>query len=168
MMSKRAINQTLAPWDLNSFRDDHLPHRVAILKAFINHWRKFTERDKEIWFALKDAAMITCRAIWEILGVRTDNKEETDPANPGNVTILFQAAKVDLPSGVTVTSIKPLEFLQLPEAGDLLLVLVAANKCVAHLDEYPNNGVSEQVLGKAINSTLKEIKKRISPVPKGL
>ena len=47
--------------------------------------------------------------------------------------------------------------------GHIILVLVAANKCVAHLDAYPNHGVTAEILDRVIDVTLSEIDARVRP-----
>jgi hypothetical protein len=66
-----------------------------------------------------------------------------------------------LPAGIKVCSFTEAEFRALPWE-DIRLVLVAANKCVAHLDEDPDHGVTEDILDRVIDITLREIKARVS------
>ncbi len=64
--------------------------------------------------------------------------------------------------GVTVRSFSKAEFYELPGNEEITLVLVAANKCVAHLDEYPDHGVTEEILDCVIERTITEIDARVS------
>ncbi|WP_131989887.1 hypothetical protein [Chthoniobacter flavus] len=89
-----------------------------------------------------------------------DSRSETQPHSP-TVTPAFVPFR-RLPSGVTVRSFSAAEFGALPSAQQITLALVAANKCVAHIDEYPDHGVDARVLDAAIDTTLAEIHARIS------
>jgi hypothetical protein len=116
---------------------------------------------------MKDGAMVTCRVLWSLLGVIIDSTREVAPHAP-KVTPCFKTFEnqgrhpVKLPLGVTVRSISEAEFGRLRVRDDIVLVLVAANKCVAHLDAYPDHGVTEDVLDRVIDTTISEIDARVS------
>ena len=111
--------------------------------------------------------MVTCRVLWSLLGVIIDSTREVAPHAP-NVMPQFTPFErqgrhpATLPAGVSVRPFSKAEFDALPTAQDILLVLVAANKCVAHLDEYPDHGVSEGILDRVIDTTIAEINARVS------
>jgi len=109
---------------------------------------------------MKDGAMVTCRVFWSLLGVVIDSRAETSPGMPAVRSEFRQFGA--LPAGVAVRSFSKTDFDTLPTAHDITLVLVAANKCVAHLDEYPDHGVTEDVLDRVIDTTIEEIKGRVS------
>ena len=107
--------------------------------------------------------MITCRVLWSLLGVRLHSTHEKVPSEPTVVPhfIVFP----HLPPSVTVTSITSLaHFQSLGSAQEIILVLVAANKCVAHLDAYPDHGVTADILDRVIDVTLREIDARVRPI----
>ena len=95
---------------------------------------------------MKDGALVTCRVLWSLLGVVIDSKREVTPAAPTSAPRF--ASFQNLPASVVVSGFSKPEFDALPTAQDIILVLVAANKCVAHLDEYPDHGVSAEVLDR--------------------
>jgi hypothetical protein len=116
---------------------------------------------------MKDGAMVTCRVLWSLMGVIIDSTQETMTHAP-TVTPKFEPFEkqgrrpTKLPAGVTIRSFSKAEFDALPCAQDIILVLVAANKCVAHLDEYPDHGVSEDILDRVVDTTTAEINARVS------
>lgn len=116
---------------------------------------------------MTDGAMVTCRVLWSLMGVVTDSTRETMPHAP-TIAPKFEPFEkqsrrpAKLPAGVTIRSFSKAEFDALPCAQDIILVLVAANKCVAHLDEYPDHGVSEGILDRVIDTTITEINARVS------
>jgi hypothetical protein len=144
-------------WTCETFRDAHLPHRLGILRAF----RGRTGAEcHEVHCGLKDGALVTCRVLWAILGVTVDSRRETQPDSP-SVTPDFTPFS-RLPPGVTVRSFTSAEFDALRATRQITLALIAANKCVAHIDEYPDHGVDEGVLDATIDATLGEIHARVS------
>jgi hypothetical protein len=116
---------------------------------------------------MKDGAMVTCRVLWSLLGVVINSTQELTPHKPA-VPPQFKPFEkqgrhpAKLPMGVTVIPFSRKEFDVVPCAQDIVLVLVAANKCVAHLDEYPNHGVSEDILDRVIDTTIAELNRRVS------
>ena len=157
MFSLGASSLAMAKWTQETFRDAHLPHRLGVLRAF--HQRTGAE-SHEVHCGLKDGALITCRVLWSILGVKVHSQRETQPDSP---TIIPDFAPFSrLPRGVTVRSFTPAEFTALPAAREITLALVAANKCVAHIDEYPDHGVDEGVLDATIDATVAEVHSRVS------
>ena len=146
-------------WTSRDFLDRHLAHRLGVLRGF--RMRAGTE-PHEIHCAMKDGALITCRVLWSLLGVRVDSTQETVPSQPTVVPRFI--AFPNLPPGVTVASITSLaDFESLPSVQEIILVLVAANKCVAHLDAYPDHGVTADILDRVIDVTLREIDARVQP-----
>ena len=109
---------------------------------------------------MKDGAMVTLRVLWSLLGVVVYSQNEESPATPMVLPTFRPFPK--LPPGISVRSFSSHEFDALSCSGDVMLVLVAANKCVAHIDEYPDHGVSETILDRVIHVTFAEIAARIS------
>ena len=147
----------MSKWTRETFRDGHLPHRLGVLNAFR---RRTGAESQEVHCGLKDGALITCRVLWTILGVKIYSQQETQPNSP-SVTPEF-APFLHLPPGVTVRSFTQAEFTALPAARQITLALVAANKCVAHIDEYPDHGVDESILDTTIDATVAEVHARVS------
>lgn len=108
--------------------------------------------------------MVTCRSLWELIGVTVPSRKEVNPANPA-VEVKFdfwkERIRPILPDGIVITPFNGAEFDALPEKTALILVLVAANKCVAHLDRFPDHGVGDAELEPVVGVTLREIAKRI-------
>jgi hypothetical protein len=154
----------MAAWTANDFRKRHLEHRLNVLRGF--RVRR-ADRTVQEHCAMTDGAMVTCRVLWSLMGVVTDSTKETRPHAP-TVSPKFEPFEkqgrwpATLPIGVTVRAFSKAEFDALPCALDIILVLVAANKCVAHLDEYPDHGVSEAILDRVIDTTIAEINARVS------
>jgi hypothetical protein len=109
---------------------------------------------------MKDGAIIACRVFWEMMGVVLDSRLEFTPRAP-TVTPKFRLF-TKFPSGVSMRSFSKTDFDALPCSSDIVLVLVAANKCVAHIDEYPDHGVSDEILDRVIDTTITEFDSRIS------
>ena len=55
------------------------------------------------------------------------------------------------------------DFASLPTSQDIILVLVVANKYVAHLDEYPDHGVTKGILDRVIDITLAQTDALVHP-----
>jgi hypothetical protein len=108
---------------------------------------------------MKDGAMVTCRVLWSLLGVVIDSRRGSEPHAP-TVTPEFKPFP-KLPAGITVRTFSSPEFQALPCTTDITKVLVAANKCVAHIDQYPDHGVSEEMLDRVIDVTISEIQARV-------
>lgn len=115
-----------------------------------------------------DGAMVTCRSLWEILGVvRVKPSRGTPKACP------FGRAISKLPPNVNVTRFNDQEITTLNEgiankdvnAVEILKVLVGANSCVAHLDDDTDHEVTEHILDRVIDRTIIEIRDRIPNVP---
>jgi hypothetical protein len=115
---------------------------------------------------MKDGALVTCRVLWSLMGVVVKSEQESAPHMP-TVRPNFREFEKQgrppgrLPVGVTVRSFSESEFDALPSSEDVVMVLVAANKCVAHLDENPDHGVSERVLDCVIETTISEVCARV-------
>jgi hypothetical protein len=154
----------MAAWTANDLLKRHLPHRLGVLRGFRNRSRS---ESHEAHCAMKDGAMVTCRVLWNLMGVVTYSVHERTPRAP---TVLPEFVPFEkqgrypatLPAGVTIGRFSKAEFDALSCARDIILVLVAANKCVAHLDEYPDHAVSEGALDRVIDVTIAEINSRVS------
>lgn len=147
----------MARWTRDTFRDAHLPHRLGVIRAFRN---RTGAEPHDVYCGLKDGALITCRVLWAILGVTIDSRRETAPDSPTVVPDFNSFPR--LPVGVSVRTFTKAEFMTLPCARQIIFALVAANKCVAHIDEYPDHGVNDAILDATIDATVSEIHGRIS------
>jgi len=151
-------------WTSDDLRQRHLPHRIQVLHGFRS---RSGSESPEAHRAMKDGAIVTCRVLWSLLGVIIYSTDEIAPNAP-TVKPCFKPFEnqgkhpAKLPSGVTVRSLSEAEFTHLPSPSEIILVLVAANKCVAHLDEYPDHSVTEDILDRVIDTTLTEISARVS------
>ena len=138
----------------NDFFERHLPHRLDVLRGFRN---RSGSESPQVHCAMKDGAMVTCRVLWSLLGVVIEARREHMPHAP-TVEPQFKSFEGTLPAGVAVRRFSKKDFKALgPSAQDIKLVLVAANKCVAHLDDRPDHGVTEDILDRVIDITLAEI-----------
>lgn len=158
----------MKPWTAEELLGSHLGHRQSILHAFRDRAKLEHSVDfavyRNAYNALLDASMVTCRSLWELIGVTISSTAEKNPGNPAVVPQFKSWAKYIqpiLPPGIEVIPFDQAQFDTLPERKEVILVLVAANKCVAHLDAYPNHGVGSAEMEAAIEATLREIPKRI-------
>lgn len=151
-------------WTASDLLHRHLPHRLAVLRGF--RTRSGAESG-DAHRAMKDGAIVTCRVLWSLLGVVIDSTHEAAPHAP-RVRPQFKSFETQgrhpatLPTGVVVRSFSKADFDALSCPDDIVLVLVAANKCVAHLDEYPDHGVTEEILDRVIDVTIAETDARVS------
>ena len=167
-MRREIFNLKMNPWTADELLGSHLGHRLSILHAYRNR-AKLEERVefaiyRNAYNALLDASMVTCRSLWELIGVTVPSQPEKNPANPAvgpQFRLWAKNIKPILPPGIEILPFDEAQFNALPEKKSVILVLVAANKCVAHLDQYPNHGVGDAEMESAIDATLREIPKRI-------
>jgi len=154
------VRQKMKPWTADSLLGCHLEHRKSILTAF----RRRPHVDRDVYNALIDATMVTCRSLWELIGVTVPSGREKNTGSP-SVAPEFKSWKKwiqpILPAGIEVLPFDQAQWDQLAEKKEIVMVLVAANKCVAHLDAYPDHGVGPAQLDPVIELTLREIEKRI-------
>ena len=139
--------------------ESHLPHRLSVLGGFLDCPQEPWARN--VYNAAKDGAMVTCRALWQLMGVVANSKAEQDLQAP---LVPLEAKKG--PSsrsigGMVIDQFTVAEVEALLLYDDLRLVLVAANKCVAHLDDHADHGVDHEILKRVVNLTIGEVKKRI-------
>jgi hypothetical protein len=119
---------------------------------------------RPVYNALLDASMVTCRSLWELLGVTVPSLSEKNPASPtvaAEFSSWIKYIKPKLPPGIEIWKFDERQFNDLPEKKEIVLVLVAANKCVAHLDAYADHGVGDAQMDSAIEATLREVGNRI-------
>jgi hypothetical protein len=158
----------MKPWTADELLGSHLAHRLSILHAYRERAKLEHNVEEAVYRnaynALLDAAMVTCRSLWELIGVTVPSQPEKNPANP-TVGPQFKSwaryIAPSLPVGIEVLPFDKVQFDALPERKSVIMVLVAANKCVAHLDQYPNHGVGSAEMESAIEATLREVPKRI-------
>jgi hypothetical protein len=150
-----------------------LEHRKSILIAFrdraqIERVLKEAGVDSALYRnaynSLLDSAMVTCRALWEMIGVVVPSHKEQNTAIP-TVKATFHSWKntvhPKLPGDIVITPFDEAQFDTLPEKPAIILVLVAANKCVAHLDCFPDHGVGDKEMEQVVGVTLREIDARV-------
>ena len=63
----------MVAWTANDLLKWHLPHRLGDLSEFRN---RFRSESHEAHCAMKDGAIVTCRVLWTLLGVRVDSTRE--------------------------------------------------------------------------------------------
>jgi len=142
----------------------HFEHRLSVLKGFLDCPREPEFRN--VYNAAIDGAIVTCRSLWELMGVIVDSRKETAPHAP---SVRLKAEKNPPPKQVgnlTITQFTETDLDQLQQSrgqlyDDLRRVLVAGNKCVAHMDEFPDHGVEHSVLERATKFTLSEVPRRV-------
>ena len=140
----------------------HLEHRTSILREFING-RKTVSRDG--FNCYMDAALITCRSLWALLGVEANSRGETDLQNPTGTTLRFDRfvdIRQHIDPSVMIAPFKSESQLDaLPEKQQIIKVLAAANKCVAHFHDLLDHGVREEDLEAVSRRVLDELSTRI-------
>jgi len=155
-------------WTAEQLLGSHLEHRQSILRAYRNRAevKKHVapEAYRNVYNALVDAAMVTCRSLREFLGVTVPSQNEKNTGSPA-VGPEFKSWKKYLQRilslGIEIVPFDEAQFAALREKREIVLVLVAANKCVAHLDAYPNHGVGAAEIEAVIDVTFREIAKLI-------
>ncbi|MDX2109081.1 MAG: hypothetical protein SFY80_02455 [Verrucomicrobiota bacterium] len=139
------------------FRERHLEHRKSVLRGFLN---RTGSENGDCHRAMKDGAIVTCRSLWELLGVTMYSKnQEAQVAlmNPPR----FGAA-ISFLEDFSIQPVTELEFSKFPDKEEVKKVMIAGNKCVAHIDEYPDHDVTEDILDQVIKRTLEQIEIRIT------
>jgi hypothetical protein len=140
----------------------HLEHRTSILREFISE-RRNVSRDG--FNCYMDSALITCRSLWALLGVETFSHKETDLQNPTGTKLCFNGfnkIRQHIDPSVTISPFTAETQLDaLPEKQQIIKVLAASNKCVAHFDNLLDHGVREEDLEAVAKRLLDEISARI-------
>jgi hypothetical protein len=140
------------------FLNADIPHRLAVLRGFRDRCSNLHSDT-----AAMDGAMVTCRSLWAILGVAVDSKNKPNPSS-----LSLGPCTFPLPSNVQVARLdaKVRDNLDNCAIGrEIVKVLVAANKCVAHLDKDADHEVDKDILDRVIDHTVGEIKARIPEFP---
>jgi hypothetical protein len=141
----------------------HLEHRMSILREFVTNRHNVSRAGANCYF---DATLITCRSLWALLGVSSNSRSETDLKNAMGTTLSF-AGFGEIRANITpAVIIRPFttaaELDALPEKREILKVLAAANKCVAHFADILHHGVHENELERVAKRLLDELAKRIT------
>jgi hypothetical protein len=172
---------TTPTWTAKDFVERHLAHRLGILEAYLIREQllrdaKDADGARNAKSAIKDGAIITCRALWALLGVIFSSVGEKSTAAPNDHAkpkpYEQQLGNPALPQGITIRSFTLAEFEALTWEGKQLwdgsevwehvrTVLTAANRCVAHLDDDPDHGVTEKVLEFVVRVTQEQLKARL-------
>lgn len=142
--------------DKKEFLEKHLAHRKMVLEGFVT---RHQSDSPEAFRAKMDGTIVTCRSLWELLGVTmysvNISAQEALKKDPE-----FRSSKLNIENLKIISVTKP-EFSKIPENEDIKKVLIAGNKCVAHFDEHPDHDVTSDILDSVITRTLKEIDSRL-------
>jgi hypothetical protein len=140
----------------------HLEHRASILQEFITGRQRVSRNGFNCYF---DATLITCRSLFALLGITTTSFDETDLKNPTKTKISFSKFQEIRDSISPLVVIKPFsseaDLNALHEKSQIIKVLVTANMCVAHFEEYLEHGVNESELEMVAKRLLHEISHRV-------
>jgi hypothetical protein len=158
----------MKPWTADELLGTHLEHRFSIFQAFRDRAKLESGADPAVYRnaynSLLDAAIVTCRSLWELIGVTVPSLPEKNPSNPSVRPEFKKWVKYIqpiLPPKIDIQRFDEPQFNALPEKNAVIMVFVAANKCIAHLDQYPNHGVGASEMELAIQATLREVRNRI-------
>jgi hypothetical protein len=153
------------------FLNAHIPHRLAVLRGYLVAWSKqqklrqtlpydghfpvdYDGHFGDLYRSSLDGAFITIRSLWSILGAKADNR---------NRQKLNKASPKGIPTGVSLSPFKQDELDKMPLA--VLEVLVAADKCIAHMATDPYHNVDGAKMTSVINITFHEVERRIPGIP---
>jgi len=149
---------------LERFRDAHLPHRTSILEEFIANRHKTTREGFNCYI---DSTLITCRALCGLLGFETNSKSVSDMGDPTQPKVNFRKfadIKKNLDSRIMINNVKDeTELQKISNWEQIIVALNAANKCVAHFDEYSDleHKADPDTVEIAAKAVLREIKHRV-------
>jgi hypothetical protein len=147
------------PMTSADFLKRHMPHRLSVLKGFLECPQDAGSRN--LYNAAKDGAIVTCRPLWKLIGVCVRSEKETSPDSPTVDLLLDPDQSPKVIAGISIPKFSQADKDALQLREELVKVLVAANKCVAHFDTYVDHGVGHPELERVVHLTIDEIKKRI-------
>jgi hypothetical protein len=140
----------------------HLSHRKSILAEFVGNRKNVSRCGYNCYF---DSTLITCRSLWALLGISSNSRGETDLANATDTTLSFSGfaeIRKNIAPEVMIAEFKTNQDVDvLPEKPQLMKVLAAANKCVAHFDNMLDHGVNDADLEMVAKRLLIELDARI-------
>jgi len=147
-------------------RERHLAHRLSILHEFIDNRQNATRAGFNCYI---DAAMITCRSLFGLLGLEIESRRERDTANPTDSGSIF---KFDRFTKIRETidqkvCIRPISTDDVRNWTDewktkVRRVLVAANKCVAHFDVDLEHSANADLVSEVAAFLCNEMTNRIT------
>jgi hypothetical protein len=149
------------------FRDAHLPHRRSILEEYIANRQNTTRPGFSCYI---DSALITCRALCGLLGFEIDSRNVSDMGDATQPTVKFgrfSAIRKNLDRRIVIDNVKnEKELRQIPHWEEIIVCLNAANKCVAHFDEYSDleHKADPNTVAVAAGAVLREVNNRIELV----
>ena len=149
---------------LERFRDAHLRHRISILEEFITNQHKTSRAGFNCYI---DSTLITCRALCGLLGFEINSKLVSDMGDPTQPTVSFKRFKdirSNLDSRITINNVKnEKELQQIPNWKEIIVSLNAANKCVAHFDEFSDleHKADPDTVAIAARAVLREMNSRV-------
>jgi hypothetical protein len=135
----------------------HLEHRCAVLASFLDvssdsafSGASGYTKEGRIFRGCMDGAIATCRALCERFGLTLNSRQWVDARQPCDAT--FKAdVKTVFPGAID------------SDCEALWEVLVAANRCVCHLeDKLVDHNVSPQTLRDAVHLVREMVRSKLS------
>jgi len=150
---------------LERFRNAHLPHRMSILEEYITNRNNSTRAGFNCYI---DSVLITCRSLCGLLGFEVKSRDVTDMGDATQPKFEFKRFKdirKNLDPRIVINNVKnENELRQIADWKEIILCLIAANKCVAHFDEYSDleHKADPNTVAIAAGAVLREINNRIN------
>jgi hypothetical protein len=143
----------------------HLEHRESILREFVDN-RNSANVSRDGFNCYIDAAMITCRTMWGVLGVSLNTHNEMSLVSPISIPQLpwksYHKIRNQIDQSVRIDEFKSLPELQaLPEYDLIVKVLATANKCVAHFEDMLFHDLKADELEPVAKRLLMELETRV-------
>ena len=142
-----------------------MPHRISILREYIDNHENTSRGGFNCYI---DATLITIRSLCGLLGFEADSRKVIDMADPNQSIIKFaKFAKIraNLDPSIIIINIKNKNELEsIPEWQEIIVALNAANKCVAHFDEFSDleHEATPDIVAKVAKAIIREVSARIT------